>query len=113
MKNLCKDLRKHATKIIGCGKKVMLPMTDEENKSFHKQNFCYICKKISIDQDDKKHCKVKDHWHFTGKCRGGAHNICNLRYKTPNEIPVLFHNGYKYDYHFIINKSAEKFEDRI
>ena len=39
MKNLCKDLRKHATKIIGCGKKVMLPMTDEENKSFHKQNF--------------------------------------------------------------------------
>ena len=25
------------------------------------------------------------------------HNICNLRYKTPKEIPVVFHNGSKCD----------------
>ena len=29
----------------------------------------------------KKHHKVKDHCHYTGKYRGAAHNICNLRYK--------------------------------
>ena len=27
--------------------------------------------------------KVKDHGHYTRIYRGAAHNICNLRYKTP------------------------------
>ena len=31
-----------------------------------------------------------------------THNICNLRYKVPKEIPVVIHNGSTYDYHFII-----------
>ena len=31
--------------------------------------------------------------HYTGKYRGAAHDICNLRYKIPKEIPVVFHNG--------------------
>ena len=50
----------------------------------------------------KKHWKVRDHCHYTGKFRGVAHSICNLRYKTPREIPVVLHNGSTYDYHFII-----------
>ena len=59
--------------------------------------------------------KVRDHCHFTGKFRGAAHCICNLRYKVPREIPVKFHNGSKYDYHFIIKElpkdfSGEEFE---
>ena len=33
------------------------------------------------------------HCHYTGKYRCAAH-ICNLRYKTPKEIPVVFHNVY-------------------
>ena len=36
-----------------------------------------------------------------------AHSICNLQYKIPNEIPVVFHNGSNYDYHFIINQLAK------
>ena len=48
--------------------------------------------------------KVKDHCHYKGKFRGAAHNICNLRYKIPKEIPVVFHNGSTYDYHFIIKQ---------
>ena len=51
----------------------------------------------------KKH-KVRDHCHYTGKYRGAAHNICNLRYKVSKEIPVVFHNGSTYDYHFIIKE---------
>ena len=42
--------------------------------------------------------------------RGAAHNICNLRHKTPKETPVVFHNGSRYDYHFIIKDLAEEFE---
>ena len=31
-------------------------------------------------------------------------------YNTPREIPVVFHNGSSYDYHFIIKRLAEEFE---
>ena len=34
----------------------------------------------------------------------------NLRYKTPKEIPIVFHNGSTYDYRFIIKELAEEFE---
>ena len=91
MKNFCKDLRKHATKIIGCKKK-MIPLTGEENKLYHKQKVCHICKKIGIDYDDKKYYKVRDHCLIADKYRSTAHNTCNLRYKKPKEIPVVFHN---------------------
>ena len=33
--------------------------------------------------------------------RGAAHSICNLRYKTTEQIPIVLHNGSTYDYHFI------------
>ena len=45
-----------------------------------------------------------------GKYRGAAHNICNLRYKVPKEIPIVFHNGSIYDYHFIIKELVKEFE---
>ena len=34
--------------------------------------------------------KVRDHCHYTGKYRGAAHSICNLKYQTPKEVPVVF-----------------------
>ena len=57
--------------------------------------------------------KVKDHCHYTEKYRVAAHYICNLRYKIPKEIPVVFHNGSTYDYHFIIKELAEEFEEEF
>ena len=91
-------------------KKKMIPLTYRENKSYEKQKVCYICKKGFSTDNDKKYHKVRDHCHYTGKFRGAAHSICNLRYKTPKEIPVVFHNGYTYDYHFIIKQLAKEFE---
>ena len=57
--------------------------------------------------------KVRDHCHYTGKYRDTAHNICNLRYKTPKEIPAVFGNGSIYDHHFIIKDLAEEFEGQF
>ena len=71
----------------------------------------FICKEgFNTDDSDKKYHKVKDHCHYTGKYRGAAHDICNLRYKTPKEIPIVFHNGFTYDNHFIIKEKAKEFE---
>ena len=87
----------------------MIPLNYKENKSFKKQTVCYICKKgFSTDNDNKKCHKVRDHCHYTGKHRGAAYCICNLRYNTPKEIPVMFHNGSTYDYHFVIKELAKK-----
>ena len=114
LERLCKNLKEHATKIINYEKKEMIPLTNEENKSYEKQNVCYICKKeFSSDDDDKKYQKVIDHCHYTGEFRGAAHSICNLRYKTPKEISVVLHNGSTYDYHFIINQIAKEFEGKL
>ena len=104
MKRFCKDLKDHATKTIDFKKKIMIPFTKEEEDNYIKENICYICKK-EFNND-----KVRDHCRFTGKYRGAAHNTCNLRYKIPKNIPVIFHNGSTYDYHFIIKELACEFD---
>ena len=38
----------------------------------------YSKKEFSIDDNDKKYYKTRDHCHYTGKYRGTAHNGCNL-----------------------------------
>ena len=109
MNKFCMDLREHVTKIINYEKKKMIPLTTEEKIYHNKQKICYICKK-EFNNNDKKNYKVRDHCHYTGKYRGAAHNICNLRYKVPKEIPIVFHNGSTYDYHFIIKELVKESE---
>ena len=95
-------------------KKEIIPLTDQENKSYEKQKVCYIWKKeFRTDYDNKKYHKVRDHCHYIEEFRGAAHNVCNLRYKAPNEIPLVFHNGSTYDYHFIINQLAKEFDGQL
>ena len=118
MKKSSKDLREHVSKIINYEKKKMIPLTAEVKLYHNKQKICYICKKEFNNNDmagpssleRKKNYKVRDHCHYTGKYRGAAHNICNLRYKLPKEIPIVFHNGSIYYYHFIIKELAKEFE---
>ena len=95
-------------------KKGMIALTDEENKSYKKQKAYSICKKeFSADDDNKKYHKVRDHFHYPGIFGAVAHSICNLRYKTSKEIPVVFHNGFTYHYHFIINQVAKEFHGQL
>ena len=57
----------------------MIPLTNEENKSYCKQKVCRVCKKeFSADNEDKKFYKVRDHFNYTGKYRVAAHSLCNL-----------------------------------
>ena len=90
----------------------MIPLTKEEKKIHREQKVCYICKKgFSTDDDDnKKYYKVRDYCHYPGKYRRAAHDICNLRYKTPKEIPVVFHNGSTFDNYYTIKELTEEFE---
>ena len=111
MKKFCMDLREHATKIIDSEKKKMMPLKKKEEENHNNQKICYICKKeFNTDDSDKKHLKVKGHCHYTGKYRGAAHNICNLGYRIPKEIPIVFHNGSTYEYHFIIKELVKEFD---
>ena len=109
MNKFCKDLRECATRIINYEKKRMVPLTTKEEICYNKQKICYISKK-EFNNSDKKQQKIRDHCYYTGKYRGPVHNICNLRYKVPKEIPVVFRNGSTYDYHFIIKELVEEFE---
>ena len=92
----------------------MIPLTNEENKSYIKQEVCQVCKKKFRFNDNNKKChKVRDHCHYTGKYRGAAHNSCNLNYKASKKIPIVFHNGSTYDYHFIIKELAKEFNGQF
>ena len=101
MKRFCEDLRIHATKIINYEKKKVIPLTTEEKINYNDQKVCYIWKKEFDTIDTTKssflertnNYKIRDHCHYTGKYRGAVHNFCNLRYKVPKEIHVVFHNS--------------------
>ena len=44
IENLCKKLKGYAMEIIKYEEKEMIPLTDEENKFYERQNVCHICK---------------------------------------------------------------------
>ena len=119
MESFCKNLREHAMKIMKYKKKEVIPtLTDEENELYEMQNVSDICKKIfSTNKNDKNvfklYHKARDNCYYTGNFRISAHSICNLRYKAPKEIPVVFHNGSTYDYLFLINQLTKEFDDQL
>ena len=78
----------------------------EEDKLCHETNkACHICSKTCIN-------KVRDHCHETGKYRGPACKICNLRYKQQNFIPVIFHNGSGYDFNLLYSELFKHNSDK-
>ena len=78
----------------------------EEDKLYHDTNNTgHICRKTSIN-------KVRDHCHETGKYRGPACKICNLRYKQQNLIPVIFHNGSGYDFNLLYSELFKQNNDK-
>ena len=64
---------------------------------------CHICLYPFKDKDRK----VRDHCHYTRKYRGAAHSKCNLKYKIPGHIPMIFHNLSGYDAHLFIRELSK------
>ena len=82
----CTSLKEHAKNIIDSEKKKLLPLTKEELKSHQDAKVSYICGKGFLKKfaNNKNYRKVRDYRHFTGKYRGAAHSICNLKFNVPN-----------------------------
>ena len=116
--NFCRDLKELVIEIINYKEKEMTTSTSDVITLYESQKVCHICKEgFCYDKNKssefKRYHKVRDHCHYTGKFRGAAHNTCNLRCKVPKKIPIVFHNGLTYDYHFIIKKLAEDFKGQF
>ena len=69
---------------------------------------CHICFKPFKGIGNPK---VRDHCHCSGIYRGAAHSLCNLQYKIPSYIPVIFHNLSGYDAHMFIKELASSSPD--
>ena len=87
-------------------------MTREDKIDFRRATHCHICEEELKDTDDENYKIVRDHCHLTGKFRGAAHNMCNLKYRLPKFYPVIFHNLSGYDNHLFI-KNLGKSEGKI
>ena len=81
--------------------KVDIVFTEEDKKQFKSETECWLCRE-PLNGD-----KVRDHCHYTGKYRGAAHNSCNLKYRKPQFVPVVFHNLANYDSHLFIKNLSD------
>ena len=68
------------------------------------QKFCYIGGEETVYYD-RIFIKMRGDCHFTEKCRGALHSICN----SPCEIPIIVHNGPNYDFDPMIEYPSKKF----
>ena len=77
--------------------KPMDSLTPKQWKKYNKASRCHICFKQF--GDSRKGPKVWDHCHYTGCHRGPTHRNCNLMYRIPSYISVVFYNLSGYDAH--------------
>ena len=88
VKKFCKHIISEAKRLYNSfPEKPMKPLTRSQLKKYARATKCHICFKPFGEKR-----KVGDHCHYTGLYRGAAHSFCNLQYKIPNYIPVIFHN---------------------
>ena len=106
-----KEIRNLAYKFINIYKQPMIDLTEREINEYENAKYCHICKKVF--GDEKKHRKVRDHDHYTGKFRGAAHSTCNLRYSVQRDIPAFFHNDTNYDFNLITKESGKEFRSEL
>ena len=87
--------------------KPMKPLTPKEMDRYKRSERCHICFKPF--KEDKP--KVRDHCHYTSHCRGPSHTKCNLQYKIPSYISIVFHSLSGYDAHLFIKELAASSTD--
>ena len=106
----------------------MKSLTKKQQESYENAKIFDICNEKFENKywKDKKYCKIRDHFPYTGEYRGAAHSICNLKIslwayivmsivkkKMPKKMSIVFHNRSNYDYHFTIKELAEEFKKQF
>ncbi|GFX96813.1 uncharacterized protein TNCV_1648481 [Trichonephila clavipes] len=101
-KNFTEKLEKDATEMDNIYKKPtpLLPLTESEKQLYDNAKNSYVCEQAFRENN----IKVRDHNHVTQKCNGSCFNNCNLAMKTPEFLPVFFHNLSGYDVHIFIKE---------
>ena len=84
----------------------MAKLTDMQKREHEAAKKCHICLR---ECNDPRKRKVKGHCHYTGECGGAAHNNCNLKYRIPHYIPIMFHNLSGYEAHLFIKELGRRF----
>ena len=84
--------------------KLMKPLTNKKWKEYNKAKACHVCYKLFEELNPK----VRDHCHNTGRYTTPAHRNCNLRYKIPSYIPVVFHNLSGCEAHLFIEELGKE-----
>ena len=59
-------------------------LAKEQQELYENAKICFICKDKFENKyfKDKKYLKVRYHFQCTGKYRGAAYSICNLKYSV-------------------------------
>ena len=108
VEKFCDYIRQKAHRLFHMvPEKPMDPLTKKQWKRYKHSTICHICFKPF----NSKEPKVRDHCHYTGRYRGPAHSLCNLRYRIPSYIPVVFHNLSRYDAHPFIKELGKNSGD--
>ena len=81
-------------------------LTRKQTYEYNKRDKYIVCKNFF---KDNKHKNVK-YCYFTGEYIGALHKYCD---KKVIEVPVAFHNGSNYNYHFIIKELAKKVDGLV
>ena len=104
VERFCKHIVSEAKRLYSSFPELpMKPLTKAQNREFSRARVCHIC--LSPFKLNER--KVRDHCHYTGEYRGAAHSSCNLQYKVPGHIHVIFHNLSGYDAHLFIRELSK------
>ena len=108
VKRICDQIMHEAHRLYHMfPEKPIDPLTNGQWKRYKKMKEYHICCKPFNSKDSK----VRDHCHYTGSYRGPAHMYCNLRYRIPHYIPVVFYNLSGYDAPLFIKELGAKSND--
>ena len=95
------EQKKYYKQIINKHFNKKLKMTIEDEDNYQNSQDCWIYNQKVINNKDK----TRDHCHITGKYRGAVHKKCNLVWRIPRKLPIIFHNLEGYDGHLIFTES--------
>jgi len=90
------------------------PMSKEDYKRHRSSEACANCKCPFTHQNHK----VRHHSHLSGEYLFAACNNCNLQLKPKKcqanayFLPIIFHNGNKYDLHFVIKHFRKQYVEK-